>query len=92
MARASPRRWLSGPTNGSLNLLSNGRFTYTPNSNFFGTNAFTYATLDGATNLRSARVEVRVSPLNESAPVPFLAGFSATNNTLGDGDQHRGRP
>ena len=36
------------PTNGTLNLNTNGGFTYTPGTNFSGTDSFTYYANDGA--------------------------------------------
>jgi VCBS repeat-containing protein len=38
---------VAGPSHGTLTLNSNGRFTYTPNSNFTGLDSFTYAADDG---------------------------------------------
>src|SRR5690606_34810048 len=39
---------VSGTTNGTLNLSSNGAFTYSPVANFHGTDTFTYRAYDGA--------------------------------------------
>ncbi|NCX31916.1 MAG: hypothetical protein EBX18_05300, partial [Actinobacteria bacterium] len=36
------------PSNGTVVLLSNGRFTYTPNAGFSGSDSFTYIIADGA--------------------------------------------
>ena len=36
----------TAPTNGTLNLASDGSFTYDPNSNFNGTDSFTYTVTD----------------------------------------------
>jgi len=41
--------------NGTVTLNSNGSFTYTPSSNFFGTDAFTYRISDGMANSNEAR-------------------------------------
>ena len=38
---------ISGPSNGSLTLNSDGTFTYTPDANFFGSDSFTYEVVDG---------------------------------------------
>ena len=39
---------VSGPTNGTLNLNTNDSFSYTPATNFTGTDLFTYQASDGA--------------------------------------------
>ncbi len=38
---------VSHPTDGSVNLASDGTFTYTPDANFSGTDSFTYTASDG---------------------------------------------
>jgi len=52
---------VSGPTNGVLNLNSNGGFTYTPNVGFSGLDVFTYRANDGITNSAVASVSITVS-------------------------------
>lgn len=42
---------VTNPSNGSLSLSTNGGFTYRPNTNFFGTDSFTYRALDGGTTI-----------------------------------------
>ena len=41
---------MTGVTNGTLALSTNGSFTYTPNPNFSGSDSFTYRAFDGAAN------------------------------------------
>src|SRR5207237_756335 len=41
---------VSGPANGTLTLNADGRFTYTPNANFNGSDSFTYKANDGSTD------------------------------------------
>jgi hypothetical protein len=53
---------VSGPTNGILNLNTNGGFTYTPALNYVGTDSFTYHANDGQTSLGIATVTITVSP------------------------------
>src|SRR6185295_4501838 len=48
----------TGPTHGTLNLLPNGSFTYTPVSNYFGADSFTYRANDGLTNSALATVSL----------------------------------
>jgi hypothetical protein len=52
---------VTGPLHGTLNLLANGGFTYTPASNYFGVDTFTYHASDGLTNSGPATVSLVVS-------------------------------
>jgi hypothetical protein len=56
---------LSGPTNGVLNLFSNGGFSYEPSAGFNGTDRFTYAATDGTSNSAPAAVTLSVQPVVE---------------------------
>jgi len=58
---------LQGPTNGTLTLSSNGGFTYRPDTNFLGTDSFTYEANDGFTNSAAALVTITVT--TNSPPV-----------------------
>src|SRR5207302_407115 len=49
---------ITGPVHGSLNLSTNGGFTYTPASNYFGADSFTYQINDGVTNSGTATVNL----------------------------------
>jgi len=64
------------PTNGVVTLNTNGGFTYTPNSNFFGTDTFTYRASDGQTNSGLATVTLNVTPVNDA---PVANSQSLTN-------------
>src|SRR5207245_10648562 len=46
---------------GTLNLSTNGGFTYTPSSNYFGADSFTYQVNDGVTNSGVATVSLTVT-------------------------------
>ncbi|SPE51810.1 hypothetical protein SBV1_1430027 [Verrucomicrobia bacterium] len=46
----------SGPANGTVNLNTNGGFTYTPNPDFSGTDGFTYQATDGIADSTPATV------------------------------------
>jgi hypothetical protein len=61
---------LVGPTNGILNLSSNGGFTYHPSTNFNGGDSFSYQASDGQTNLGTAVVTITVSPVNDAPVLP----------------------
>ncbi len=56
---------VSGPTQGSLNLSSNGGFNYTPGRAFLGMDQFTYLAGDGQTNSSAAAVTLMVNPPGE---------------------------
>ena len=69
---------VSPPANGSLTLNANGSFIYTPNTNFTGTDSFTYQASNGQTNSNIATVTLNITP--------FLANNDSyslvENNTL----------
>jgi hypothetical protein len=57
---------VDNPTNGTLVLNSNGSFTYTPNTDFSGTDSFTYFANDGTSNSNLvATVSITVNPVND---------------------------
>jgi len=82
---------MSGPSNGTLDLLSNGTFSYTPNAGFTGTDTFTYRASDGAAQSNTATVTITVNaPMGlmyltaSSAPTDAVAPApSLTNDELG---------
>jgi streptogramin lyase len=67
----------SGPSHGSLTLEPNGSWTYQPNTNFFGTDSFTYVANDGLADSAPATVSILVKTL---APVASGAEFSTNVN------------
>ncbi|RPI62696.1 MAG: hypothetical protein EHM48_03680, partial [Planctomycetaceae bacterium] len=68
---------LSDPSHGSVTFNSNGSFTYTPTSNYYGTDSFTYRVSDGTNTSNTATVNISV----RQNVVNF--GDSAGNNTFG---------
>ena len=56
---------VTGPSNGTLMLNSDGTFRYTPNSNFTGTDSFTYKISDGELESNVATVTLNVLPGND---------------------------
>ena len=60
---------VAGPTSGSLSLSSDGTFTYTPNSNFSGTDSFTYEVFDGKGGSAQAIVDIFVSGVNDAPAI-----------------------
>ncbi len=51
------------PTHGTLALNSDGSFTYTPNSGYYGTDSFTYVASDGLTTSSPVTVGLKVAAL-----------------------------
>jgi hypothetical protein len=75
---------VTGPTNGTVTLSTNGGFTYTPTNNFFGTVTFTYQASDSVTNLGTATVTITVLPLTVITVTADskTRGYGQTNPTL----------
>ena len=68
---------VTGPTNGTLSLNSDGSFNYTPNATFHGNDTFTYQSNDGSANSNTATVTITVNTL----PVANADAYSATAGT-----------
>jgi uncharacterized repeat protein (TIGR01451 family) len=90
---------VAGPGRGTVVLQPNGSFIYLPNTNFHGTDSFTYSAADGAAESAPATVTIIVRPVNdtpvaaddnystdEETPLTFLAPGLLTNDTDADGD------
>jgi len=72
---------ISGPSNGTLNLNSNGTFSYTPAPNFNGADTFVYRANDGAANSNLATVTINVNAANDP-PNAGSDSYSAQPATL----------
>jgi len=78
---------VTGPTNGTVTLNSDGSFTYRPDANFFGEDSFTYKANDGELDSNIATVKLQVAAVND-APVAqgdqFATdeGIAASGNVL----------
>lgn len=70
----------SDPASGSLNLLTDGSFAFTPEFNFVGVVSFTYHLFDGATTSNIATVVITVS-FDNAAPVAQDDWYYALINT-----------
>ena len=60
------------PSHGAVMFEADGSFVYTPDSNWFGADTFTYCAFDGADYSSPAIVEISVAPVNE--PPSFSKG------------------
>jgi VCBS repeat-containing protein len=71
---------VSGPSHGSLSLAGSGSFTYTPTTNYSGTDTFTYRAYDGKTYSSAATVTITINGTNH-APVANNDTYSTNNDT-----------
>src|SRR5207248_2065531 len=66
---------VTGPTNGTLTLNADCSFTYSPSSNFNGSDSFTYKANDGTLDSNVATVTITINPVND-APVANNDSFT----------------
>ncbi|HID23536.1 MAG TPA: tandem-95 repeat protein, partial [Planctomycetaceae bacterium] len=89
----------SGPAHGTVTLDADGGFVYTPDADWFGTDAFTYRASDGEASSNVATVTITVRPVNdrpvggadafntdEDSPLTVPAPGLIANDTDVDGD------
>jgi len=72
---------VSGPTNGTLNLSTNGGFTYTPAANFSGTDHFAVQASDKQNQLGISQVTINVIPV-VAAPAPVILSIGLSNQMV----------
>lgn len=84
--------WLMNPlvsnvNSGTLSLLSNGDFSYTPNEHFNGTDNFTYEICSAARPdyCQQAAVQITINPMDD-APYAYDDIFSITENSIATGN------
>jgi uncharacterized membrane protein YqaE (UPF0057 family) len=70
---------ISTTSHGSLNLNSDGSFSYLPSTNYNGPDSFIYQASDSGTNLGSATVTLTVASVNDAPRLP-----SQTNLTIAE--------
>jgi VCBS repeat-containing protein len=58
-------RVVTGPAHGSLELLADGSYRYTPDADFHGDDSFSYVANDGALDSALATVAITVQPVND---------------------------
>ena len=66
-------------THGTLALASNGSFTYTPNTGYYGDDTFTYKANDGSDDSNEATVTIHVAPATTTASKMFYHGSNGWN-------------
>ena len=74
---------VSDTGNGTVTLLSDGSFSYTPDPGFFGTDGFSYAAIDEQGGRDTAEVEIVVTP----APRSYSLAWDT--DTVVEGDSGR---
>jgi gliding motility-associated-like protein len=57
---------LTNPTNGSVNVKTDGTYTYTPNLNYNGADSFTIQVNDGKGGTAITTVNITVTPVNDN--------------------------
>ena len=72
---------VTGPTNGTLTLNGDGSFNYTPNTDFVGSDSFTYVANDGTTDGNPATVTITIAAPPNAAPVAVDDLYSTTQDT-----------
>ena len=73
----------SEPTQGSITLQSSGSISYTPNSNFNGTDQFQYSVNVAEKNLdRSATVNITINPVNDAPVFSFETATTLSKETM----------
>lgn len=75
---------VSGPAHGRLDLRPDGTFTYTPDADFYGTDAFTYALIDSDGGRATATVHLTVDAVND-VPTATADPLTLPANTVGTG-------
>jgi VCBS repeat-containing protein len=68
---------VTGPSHGTLTLNSTGSFTYTPTTDYVGSDSFTYLANDGTTSSTTATVTVTITPTGN---VLFADDFTRSVN------------
>src|SRR5213075_887586 len=71
---------VSGPTNGSLTLNTDGSFSYLPASDYLGSDSFTYKANDGQTDSGIATVSITIGGANDT-PVAANDSYSTPEDT-----------
>ncbi|MCA1245681.1 Ig-like domain-containing protein, partial [Massilia sp. MS-15] len=70
----------SGPAHGRVSIGADGKYTYTPDANFHGSDSFSYTVSDGKGGSNTYTVDVTVTPDNQ-APVARAAAIATREDT-----------
>ncbi|MEL7252725.1 MAG: Ig-like domain-containing protein [Pseudomonadota bacterium] len=70
----------TGPENGTVALLSDGSFVYTPDTDFNGEDSFTYSVTDASGGTTTATVTVTVDPVNDAPVLATAVDITATED------------
>jgi VCBS repeat-containing protein len=74
---------VDGPQHGKLEFSDDGSFKYTPEADYFGSDAFTYKAFDGTDESEVTKVAIEVNPVNDAPIVPTEWTVNANQtNTL----------
>ena len=79
---------VSNVTNGTLTLATDGSFTYSPSSTFFGNDSFTYQVTDGNGGTDTANVTISVT-LKPDVFQPLSSGGYDSTGTWDQGRRAR---
>ena len=74
---------VSNPANGTVTISSNGAFTYTPNTNYNGTDSFKYSVSNGIVTVEQT-VNITITDVAEIVPISTPT-ISMATQTIGDG-------
>lgn len=72
----------SAPSDGMVNLASDGGFTYLPDSDFNGVDSFTYQALDGEGGVSQGVVTITVNPINDAPVAVEDVAFTQENTSV----------
>jgi len=72
---------VTGPSNGSLTLNSDGSFTYDPNTNYNGSDSFEYEASDGDGGTVQATVDLTIDSVNDAPTLANNAGLTVTEGS-----------
>ena len=79
---------VTGPSNGTLELNADGSFTYTPESNFSGSDSFVYRADDGNGDSDTATVDIMVRDVSASLSISADAPARTARGQFGHDKLH----
>ncbi len=73
----------NGPRNGSVLFnAQTGKFDYTPNKDFFGSDSFTYTVSDGKGGTTSATASITINPINDAPALSDMTASTDEDNSV----------